>query len=675
MALNMERIVREITQQFVDKLPTEQEFYTPEDLRDLDLPDFVIERVVIDMNQNLSDSIVPPFSEWADMSDSSVQDAWSQFLDAIVEELRMPATYAKSLFETAVADTLELAIQPREMIPLSIFGTENTLTLMEIQENVKYITVNKHLSNALIRYMQRKEKNKLTLYECKFLIEKIDQKLTNNYNPLNWAQILEPVFELAGPSVDTNLFRIFFEDKGKNRIARAFDFMNGSLNRTAFIEVLTSPDLLNKEGYDEDEPSLFEASGEKNGSSKPKNSGKTNNDNSSGQGENLNPEDKLDQLGLAETWEQVIEPEESEENDDMDEYKSFSDVNDSNEDSDKPDSTSEVPDASSILGMFHKRRSVRYFDDEDESEAPAENKELSSAESEEENEPDQSGTTAGKPAEKESESEIDDEEHDSLHKRFMFDADSPLDEDPAEEEPEEPAAQETEEKTSIYKELNLSQEEDEQDDDHWHDLLKSGLEKGEFEELNSVFSSENSRNAAEDSSEESEEWIINEIEKPQEEDDENYIKIEADESEAPPMWQAFLDQEEIDLEDSVFERVEETDEEKPEDEEEGDDFDDIPIYKISGLKREESTKISGLKSWLEDDKSRFVYELFNKSEQTYEKALNDLVEFDDWKNASKYIENEIFVRNMIDVYDEVAVDFTDRLHTFFLEIKSSQKNG
>lgn len=670
MALNMERIVREITQQFVDKLPAEQEFYTPENLRDLDLPDFVIERVVIDMNQNLSDSIVPPFSEWADMSDSSIQDAWSQFLDAIVEELRMPATYAKSLFETAVADTLELAIQPREMIPLAIFDTENTLALMEIQENVKYITVNKHLSNALIRYMQRKEKNKLTLYECKFLIEKIDQKLTNNYNPLNWAQILEPVFELAGPSVDTSLFRIFFEDKGKNRIARAFDYMNGSLNRTAFIEVLTSPDLLNKEGYDEDEPSLFEASGEKNGSSRPKKSGNINYDKSTGPGENIKSEDKLDQLGLAETWKKVIEPEET---DEMDDYKSFSDVNDSDEDSDKPDSASDVPDASSILGMFHERRSVRYFDD-DEAEAPAENMELSSADSEEETEPDQTDITAGKSAEKESETENADEKKVSLHKRFMFDVDSTIDIDPAEEEPEEATAQEAGEKTSLYKELNLSQDEDEQDDDHWHDLLKSGLEKGEFEELNSVFSSEDSRNAAEDTSEESEEWIINEIEKPQEEDDENYIKIEAEESDAPPMWQAFLAQEEIDLDDSVFQGAEETDEEKPEDEEE-DDFDDIPIYKISGLKREDSTKISGLMSWLEDDKSRFVYELFNKSEQTYEKALSDLVEFDDWKSASRYIENEIFVRNMIDVYDEVAVDFTDRLHTFFLEIKSSQKNG
>ncbi|MEX0944959.1 MAG: hypothetical protein WD513_00815, partial [Balneolaceae bacterium] len=101
-----------------------------------------------------------------------------------------------------------------------------------------------------------------------------------------------------------------------------------------------------------------------------------------------------------------------------------------------------------------------------------------------------------------------------------------------------------------------------------------------------------------------------------------------------------------------------------------DGFIEEPIYDLTKEEPAIEQKIGGLNEWMLDEKDTFIEELFGDSEDAYEQALADIIEFEDWKQASRYIEKEIFTRNRIDVYDEIAVDFTDRLHSYFLENKS-----
>jgi len=67
-----------------------------------------------------------------------------------------------------------------------------------------------------------------------------------------------------------------------------------------------------------------------------------------------------------------------------------------------------------------------------------------------------------------------------------------------------------------------------------------------------------------------------------------------------------------------------------------------------------------------------VEELFDGSERAYQESLREIAEKNTWKNASKLIEQNIFKRNMIDVYSEAAVDFTDQLHTYFIKKQHSK---
>jgi hypothetical protein len=77
-----------------------------------------------------------------------------------------------------------------------------------------------------------------------------------------------------------------------------------------------------------------------------------------------------------------------------------------------------------------------------------------------------------------------------------------------------------------------------------------------------------------------------------------------------------------------------------------------------------------LSEWLRNDEKRFKDVIFSGSVAAYQKALTHLDNFDNWRQASTYIEEEIFAQNHVDMYSEPAVEFTDRLQAYFDKFKS-----
>lgn len=69
--------------------------------------------------------------------------------------------------------------------------------------------------------------------------------------------------------------------------------------------------------------------------------------------------------------------------------------------------------------------------------------------------------------------------------------------------------------------------------------------------------------------------------------------------------------------------------------------------------------------WL-GESERFTHAIFRDSEESYRSALDELSRMSDWQEATRFIQG-IFRQYGVDVFDDAAVDFTDRLHTWFLE--------
>lgn len=628
----MDQLIRKVTTSITNQLSGDKPFFTPDDLREYDIPEFLIQRVEIEIYRNLNDSVVPPHSEWADMSARDVEQAWEQFIEAIVAEVRMPASFAATVFETAIADVLEMILQPRKAIPEILFGPKKKLSRQEVEKQTPSITVNSHLAEAVYRYMQRKGLNEIEIGTARRVVMKVDERITANYNSLNWAQLLQPLFILAGPKIDTELFRIFFRDRNMDRISRRFDLLSGSLNKIEFIETLSSPDLLNEEGYEDDQVSLFDIQqAEKSDSESPaglsaeKSTGKETPEpydagNSPGKSDAESTEEESDKPGAKEDSGGSEKPETNDPADGVSAEPSTTE---------KIDFEPEQEEGEDSLAESYQDRSYGPGHSlSDESQELADNEQ---DESEFEPEIEQQGDDVPLYSRfDEGEDEGDnltevEEEEDRFVDQFLYGGETDSDHE----------TDETGETGEEYEERPGKQDSDVADSDG-----------------NSVLETEPEINA-----------------------DSNSDEISEDDN---PIWQSFLsDEENIDDDDipeySGYADMDEEDDDADSTKARGRDneYENEEAPLIDLTEQQGGTESAeDLIDWLKDDEERFTSHIFSGSEKAYEEALIDLNQLDNWKQASRFIEKEIFARNLVDMYDEEAVDFTDRLQAYFDEYKS-----
>ena len=248
----MLRIVEQITEQLIKRLPSHTDAYTLEELRKAGLPLFLVEKIHSELLRNLADSMSLPETEWANVNSDRVHAAWQAFLATIEAEVLLPESYKRSVVENCVDDVLEQLVTPRKKLIELIFGTnEDSCDLADIRERSEEFVVYPYLGRALTRYLERKNQRSINRDKAELIISKVDERVTGHYTPLNWAQLLEPWFELMGEEVDTDFVRRFFEDKGLVENAGIFESAPDKVNRAHFIELLTTGPVIEKPSVEE----------------------------------------------------------------------------------------------------------------------------------------------------------------------------------------------------------------------------------------------------------------------------------------------------------------------------------------------------------------------------------------------------------------------------------------
>ena len=579
----MNRTIQIVTEKLTDLLPDNQQNYKPEELRSWGFPNFIVNRIQIELERNLSESMRLPQTDWANMQSAEVQNVWEQFIIAIRNEAWLPASYARTVIETAVADVLEMLVEPRKNITQIVFGSDDELSLEQLNERLKILVVYRHFARLLPRYMEKKGLEVLTRERCAEIIKKADEKVTSRYTPLNWAQMLEPLFKLLNEQIDSSLLRLFFEDKKMPRIARKFDFMEKSVNRAVLIETLSSPESLNMDGFEEDQSDLFGSS-----ESDEENSTETN-------GKEFSQEERT-----------------TEEQDKFEADHGEHENGDKPENINKPDTQEEKSVEGHESGQVSdleegiEKESGNDTGEQEESPTPLTNKS------------------------RESNIEFEHEET-SLNTIFANDEDDAGGESG---------------KAGFDKDQELNEESE----------YSGGLNDA-FEE--EEITNEEDANNEEEVKEIKEEEPQNGINESSNDEDSN-LEITAEQKEETPMWQRFMSSEELD-------QLAEEDKESSYENE----FIEEPIFDLNMEKEPSEEEIAALRKVLQDEQDYFVQKIFGGSERAYDEALEKIASKKGWRDASRFIEKEIFKRNMIDMYSEEAVEFTDRLHNYFLENSDS----
>ena len=239
----MEKIIREVNTRLQQMLPAAKNHLNISDFRAAGLPEPLIDRIQLEIFQHLDRSLPLPRTDWVDMSDLSVQQAWTVFMQNLRNHSHLPSSQKADIFNNAVNAVIHQLIEPRTAIPTQLFEDEPALTYEQLLQRTQKIVVYRHLVVGLIRYMDRRNLRVLPLEKCKDVLSQIDHKFCEDYTPMNWEQLLSPWFEFFGKRIPVILLRRFFNDKRNVQLTEAFPESLVDLNKTEIIERLSAPGL------------------------------------------------------------------------------------------------------------------------------------------------------------------------------------------------------------------------------------------------------------------------------------------------------------------------------------------------------------------------------------------------------------------------------------------------
>lgn len=140
--------------------------------------------------------------------------------------------------------------------------------------------------------------------------------------------------------------------------------------------------------------------------------------------------------------------------------------------------------------------------------------------------------------------------------------------------------------------------------------------------------------------------------------------------EEKPMWAKFLNDDQMDV---IMggERNRREVSEMEEDIQVDDDYLKKPVFEGESEVTSEEVPQIILTDLLADRKAEFIEVIFSGSEKKFDKALEKIKTFKSWKETSGFIQKDVFKKNNVDLFSGATVDFTDRLHQYFNELRNS----
>jgi hypothetical protein len=153
---------------------------------------------------------------------------------------------------------------------------------------------------------------------------------------------------------------------------------------------------------------------------------------------------------------------------------------------------------------------------------------------------------------------------------------------------------------------------------------------------------------------------------------EEYIGSEEEENsedeEEKPMWAQFLSEDQMEVMMASREEEEEPESEPTFNTLLVEDEDDEIFVEEEAI--EDSSATMELNEYLMDSEERWVSDVFSGKQKAYDRGINELGQFDNWNEASVFLQQEIFSKQKVDMFSEEAIEFIDTLQSYFKEYKS-----
>lgn len=242
MDIYMQNTIHELTEYLFRIIAPTRAFYSLEELHKTTTPSFLVERIRITIEENVLKELDTTSNVWFNNSLYSVQKAWQDYQQAAIEAAHIPKDNFHKILSHIVTDIVHILIEPRKNLANYIFEDDYNLDFKEIEYRCKKLTVYKHFGTAIPLYIKKRKLDTLDKERCDRLIQEFDEKLVAKYKPKDWAQTLDPLFEMFNGKVDSKLITRFFDDKELSEIANKFSSKEASITRSDLVLILSEMD-------------------------------------------------------------------------------------------------------------------------------------------------------------------------------------------------------------------------------------------------------------------------------------------------------------------------------------------------------------------------------------------------------------------------------------------------
>ena len=167
-----------------------------------------------------------PHSDWFDYQHEAVKHARQALADALVEHGRFPAAVWQGALREAVEQVTAYLVRPAATLASFVFQEEKqTAPVKVIDWRLGYFKGYGYFHKAMRLYIEQKQVHQIDRAHFASLLDKIDRKITKDYDAAVWLHLMAPLFDLvrragAGSGVPVALLQLFFEAKDAEAVVQ-----------------------------------------------------------------------------------------------------------------------------------------------------------------------------------------------------------------------------------------------------------------------------------------------------------------------------------------------------------------------------------------------------------------------------------------------------------------------
>lgn len=189
---------------------------------------------------------------WFAHDHPDVKEAQHRLKTALTQHIQIPAARWRNVLHRAIQEVTAHLAQPQRTLATFVFEQDRFLPMSVIDRRMGYFAAYPYFREEVELYVARRNVKKMDQEQFEELLRRIDQEVTQDFEPEDWVDLLRPLFDLQ-PYIDNRRglhvkwLESFFIEKGERDIVhylrRRRDVENTRwLDEEAVFELLRAPE-------------------------------------------------------------------------------------------------------------------------------------------------------------------------------------------------------------------------------------------------------------------------------------------------------------------------------------------------------------------------------------------------------------------------------------------------